>query len=50
LLMKRLLDSQFDECRLTLAELKQVEESLAKSLIAVFHVRIRYSEPQKEVS
>jgi cyclic-di-AMP phosphodiesterase PgpH len=50
LLMKRLLDGQFNECNLTLAELKQIEESLAKSLIAVFHVRIRYEEPVKDVS
>ncbi|MCE9530478.1 MAG: HDIG domain-containing protein [Planctomycetes bacterium] len=50
LLMKRLLDSQFDECGLTLADLKQVEESLAKSLIAVFHARIKYQEPRREVS
>lgn len=50
LLMKRLLDGQFDECGLTLSELKQVEESLAKSLIAVFHVRIRYQEERREVS
>ncbi len=50
LLMKRLLDGQFDQCHLTLADLKQVEDSLAKSLIAVFHARIRYAEPQKDVS
>ena len=48
--MKRLLDGQFDECNLTLAELKQIEDSLAKSLIAVYHARIRYEEPRKEVS
>jgi cyclic-di-AMP phosphodiesterase PgpH len=48
LLMKRLLDSQFDESGLTMFELKQIEESLAKSLIAVFHARIRYQEPERE--
>jgi cyclic-di-AMP phosphodiesterase PgpH len=50
LMMKRLLDSQFDECGLTMRELKQIEDSLAKSLIAVFHARIRYQEPKREVS
>src|SRR5205085_6670917 len=37
LLMKRLLDSQFDESGLTLTELHLIEESLCKSLIALFH-------------
>jgi len=50
LMMKRLLDSQFDQCGLTMAELKHIEDSLAKSLIAVFHARIRYQEPRREVS
>jgi len=50
LLMKRLLDGQYDECDLTLAELRLVEESIAKSLIGVYHARIRYQEPQKEAS
>ena len=44
LLMKRLLDGQFEECGLTLTELHQIEESLCKSLIALFHARIKYPE------
>jgi putative nucleotidyltransferase with HDIG domain len=48
MLMKRLLDNQFDESGLTMFELKQIEESLAKSLIAVFHARIRYQEEVRE--
>ena len=44
LLMKRLLDGQFEESGLTLTELHQIEESLAKSLIALFHARIKYPE------
>jgi putative nucleotidyltransferase with HDIG domain len=44
LLMKRLLDGQFEESGLTLTELHHVEESLAKSLIALYHVRIKYPE------
>ena len=39
---KRLLDGQFDECGLTLRELSLIEESLAKSLTAVYHSRIKY--------
>jgi putative nucleotidyltransferase with HDIG domain len=42
LLMKRLLDSQFDDSGLTLTELHLIEDSLCKSLIAVFHSRIKY--------
>jgi putative nucleotidyltransferase with HDIG domain len=42
--MKRLLDGQFDECSLTLAELAIVEESLTKSLIGIYHGRIKYPE------
>ena len=44
LLMKRLLDGQFEESGLTLTELHQVEESLCKSLIALYHTRVRYPE------
>jgi putative nucleotidyltransferase with HDIG domain len=44
LLMKRLLDGQFEESGLTLTELHQVEESLCKSLIALYHSRIKYPE------
>jgi putative nucleotidyltransferase with HDIG domain len=42
LLMKRLLDGQFEESGLTLTELHTIEESLGKSLIALFHARIKY--------
>jgi len=40
--MKRLLDGQFDECGLNLQELRSIEESLAKSLTAVYHGRVKY--------
>jgi putative nucleotidyltransferase with HDIG domain len=46
LLMKRLLDGQFEESGLTLTELHQIEESLCKSLIALYHARIKYPELQ----
>jgi putative nucleotidyltransferase with HDIG domain len=42
LAMKRLLDGQFDECGLTLEELGLVEQSLVKSLTAVYHGRVKY--------
>lgn len=44
--MKRLLDDQFDECGLTLKELAAVEESLVKSLTAVYHGRVSYPDKQ----
>jgi cyclic-di-AMP phosphodiesterase PgpH len=42
ILFKRLLDGQFDESGLTLSELKTVEDSLCKNLIALYHARIKY--------
>jgi putative nucleotidyltransferase with HDIG domain len=45
LVMKRLLDGQFDDSGLTLTELRRIEESLCKGVTALFHVRIRYPEP-----
>ncbi len=48
LLMKRLLDGQFEECGLTLTELHRIEEALCKSLIALFHARIKYPEAEPQ--
>ena len=47
LAMKRLLDGQFDECGLTLEELELIEESLVKSLTAVYHGRVKYPDQQR---
>ncbi|MEX0794378.1 MAG: HDIG domain-containing metalloprotein [Pirellulaceae bacterium] len=44
--MKRLLDGQFDECGLTLRELRLIQESITKSLTAVYHGRVKYPPPQ----
>jgi membrane-associated HD superfamily phosphohydrolase len=41
---KRLLDGQFDECGLTLEEVRRVCDSLVKSLTAVYHGRVKYPE------
>ncbi len=40
--MKRLLDGQFDECDLKMTEIRTVEESLIKSLLAAHHGRVKY--------
>ncbi len=48
ILMKRLLDGQFEESGLTLTELHTVEESLCKGLIALYHSRIKYPEPEQK--
>jgi hypothetical protein len=42
LAMKRLLDGQFDDCGLTLEDLEVIEQSLVKSLTAVYHGRVKY--------
>ena len=48
MLMKRLLDGQFEESGLTLTELHVVEESLCKGLIALYHSRIKYPEAEQK--
>ena len=50
MLMKRLLDGQFEESGLTLTELHVVEECLCKGLIALYHSRIKYPEPERKAS
>jgi putative nucleotidyltransferase with HDIG domain len=39
---KRLIDGQFDQCDLTFRELGLVEESMIKSMNAIYHGRIKY--------
>ncbi|MFO0873932.1 MAG: HDIG domain-containing protein [Phycisphaerales bacterium] len=39
---KRLDDGQFDECDLTLRELTKIEDSITKSVCAIYHGRIAY--------
>lgn len=45
--MKRLLDGQLDECGLTLQEVRTVQDSLVKSLTAVYHGRVKYPNQQQ---
>ncbi len=40
--MKRLMDGQFDECGITLRQLSTIQDSLVKSLMAVYHARVKY--------
>ncbi len=40
--LKRVLDGQFDECGLTMIEIRVVQESLVKTLLAVHHGRVKY--------
>jgi len=41
---RRLHDGQFDECGLTLREIGEIRESLIKSLIGIYHGRVKYPE------
>ena len=44
IVMKRLADGQLDDCALTLRELHDIQNSIVKSLNAIYHARIRYPE------
>jgi putative nucleotidyltransferase with HDIG domain len=44
LVEKRLHDGQFDECGLTLREIAEIRDSLTKSLIGIYHGRVKYPE------
>ncbi len=46
---KRLLDGQFDRCDLTLKELHLIEESIIKSLNAMYHGRVAYPTDANEI-
>ncbi|MEM8782579.1 MAG: HDIG domain-containing metalloprotein [Planctomycetota bacterium] len=48
--MKRLMDGQFDECNLTLAELSRIEKAIVKTLCAIYHSRIKYPAGQKQAN
>ena len=47
---KRLEDGQFDECPLSFRELHAVEDSIIKSLCAIYHGRIAYPTRQAETN
>jgi len=48
IVMRRLLDDQFDECDLKMSDIRMIQDSVIKSLIAVYHGRIRYPDAQTE--
>ena len=43
---KKLEDGQFDDCPITIEQLKAVQKSLIKSLNAMYHARVKYPEQQ----
>ena len=43
---KKMDDGQFDECQITIQQLHTIEESLIKSLNAMYHARVKYPEKQ----
>lgn len=42
LIMKRLLDGQFDECNLAMGDLERIEQCLVRTLAGVYHTRTAY--------
>jgi cyclic-di-AMP phosphodiesterase PgpH len=46
--MARLIDGQFDNCDITLKDLRTIEQSIVKSLCAIHHGRIKY--PTKDAA
>jgi len=50
MVMDRLNDGQFDDCDITLRELKIVEQSMVKSLCAIHHSRIKYPKAEEETT
>jgi putative nucleotidyltransferase with HDIG domain len=45
---KRLLDGQFDDCDLSLKELRTVADSISKSVASIYHGRIAYPSDKKD--
>lgn len=42
IVMRRLLDGQFDECALQMSDIRKIQDSVIKSLIGIYHGRIKY--------
>lgn len=42
IVMRRLLDGQFDECALLMSDIRKIQDSVIKSLIGIYHGRIKY--------
>lgn len=46
MIMKRLMDGQFEDCNLTLSELTIIEQSLVRTLVGAYHGRMPYPKAQ----
>jgi len=46
LIIKRLLDGQFDECDLTTRDLERIESAMTRTLLGIYHGRIAYPSTQ----
>jgi putative nucleotidyltransferase with HDIG domain len=46
IVMKRLLDGQFDDCGITLVELNRISEAVGRTVASLYHSRIQYPEDQ----
>ncbi len=47
IITERLNDGQFDDCDITMREIRLVEESLVKSLCGIYHGRVAYPKARK---
>ncbi len=45
----KFIDGQLDECNLTLREIETICESFSRTLSAMYHVRVKYPDPKKDV-
>ena len=50
IIWRKLEDGQLDECPLTFADLRRVEEAFVRVLMGIFHTRIAYPDARKRVA
>ncbi len=48
IIQKRLNEEQFNECDITLSDLKVIEESFTRTLVSLYHHRIQYPSEKKD--
>ena len=46
--LDRLNDGQFDDCDITMRDIRLVEESLVKTLCGIYHGRVAYPKARKD--
>jgi len=49
IIQKRYLDGQFDDCEITLRDLKEIEDCFTKTLVSLYHHRIEYPGQSNEI-